>query len=410
MRHRFFIRFVISGLVILSGATGCGQIIGFGDLEKIDCDPAVCAGNGTGVPVQATALFVGRYKTCVILGDGGVACWGAIVGDGTPLIRVRPERIEGLSDTTTMSIAEHHACVLKANGDVYCWGDNDLGQLADGTNATSLTPKRIEGIPPVTKLSSGRAHTCVETSESPANAYCWGANDFGQVGNGDTKPVRTPVKVNLPDGLEKVSSGGQHTCAALINQSVYCWGNNQRGQLGVPAMTTPSGYSTTPVLIPDLGQIERVYGGDEYSCARTSSDTGSCWGANDYGQLGVGQDGTQLPESFSPLPVSGLMGISYFTPGGRHTCAQLDALGARCWGANDYNQLNLADDIVRTTPVPPEPVPNGKTGVLGQIETGEEHTCGIDELGEVYCFGLNDTGQLGNGTIGGMTKAARVTF
>jgi alpha-tubulin suppressor-like RCC1 family protein len=307
-------------------------------------------------------------------------------------------------------MGERHACILKNNGEVHCWGENDQGQLADGTNAASFLPKRIEGIPPVTKLSSGRAHTCVETSESPANAYCWGANDFGQIGNGDTKPVRTPVKVVLASGLEKVSSGGQHTCVALIDQSVYCWGNNQRGQLGVPKSMTPSGYSATPVEVMGLVQIERVYGGDEYSCARTASDTGYCWGANDFGQLGSGQNGTQLPESFAPVEVSGLVGISYFTPGGRHTCAQIDAVGARCWGANDYNQLNLSDDIPRTTPVPPEPLANGKTGIITQVETGDEHTCGVDEVGEVYCFGLNDTGQLGNGTLGGMTKAARVTF
>jgi len=403
-------QFFSFSVAILSGATGCSQIIGFDDLEKVDCDPSVCLGKGTGEPLVATTLFVGRYKTCAILTDSSIACWGAAIGDGTPGIKVRPERVPALTDVQTISIGERHACILKKNGEVHCWGDNDLGQLADGTNAASFVPKRIEGLPPVTKLSSGRAHTCVETSESPANAYCWGANDFGQVGNNDTKPVRAPVKVNLPMGLEKISSAGQATCAALIDQSVYCWGNNQRGQLGVAASMTPMGYSSKPIQVTGLGQIERVYGGDEFICARTSSDTGYCWGANDFGQLGVGQDGKQLPQSNAPLEVTGLMGISYFTPGARHTCAQILAMGARCWGANDYNQLNLADNAVRTTPVSPEPLPNGKTGVITQIETGDEHTCGIDENGEVYCFGLNDTGQIGNGTIGGTTKAVRVTF
>ncbi len=410
MQHLRFFTFFASSIVVLVGATGCGQIIGFDDLEKVDCDPSVCIGKGTGEPLRAVSLSVGRYKTCALLTDGTVACWGAAIGDGTPAIRARPVRLPEFVDVKSISMGEQHACFLKNSGEVFCWGDNNSGQLADGTNAASYTPKKIEGIPAVTKLSSGRAHTCVETSESPANAYCWGANDFGQIGNGETTPVRTPVKVNLPAGLEKISGGGQHTCAALIDQSVYCWGNNQRGQLGVSAMTTPKGYSATPVQIVGFTQIERVYGGFETMCARTSSDTGFCWGANDFGQLGSGKDGTQLPESFAPVEVTGLMGISYFSPGARHSCAQIDAVGARCWGANDFNQLNLPDNAVRPAPVPPEPLPNGKSGVITQVETGDEHTCGVDEDGSVYCFGLNDTGQVGNGLVGGSTNPVLVTF
>jgi alpha-tubulin suppressor-like RCC1 family protein len=332
------------------------------------------------------------------------------VGDGTASIRPSPVRLADLPDARLVTLGARHACALAGAGDVYCWGENDFGQLGDGTTKTHLSPARVEGLPPVDKMSSGRGHTCVETTQSPPQAYCWGQNDFGQIGIGTTNHVLSPVLVPLPGGVEKISAGGTHTCAVLLDQTVQCWGRNNRGQLGVDQATTPSGYSPSPVPIAGLTQVERVYGGDEHTCGRTSSDTGICWGSNVAGQLGSGMDGAQMPDRAAPAVVSGLESVGYLSMGNRHTCAFLDTLGARCWGANDFGQLNLPDALPRTTPVPPEPLPGNPSPAVAVIEAGGEHACAIAEGGAVFCWGLNDTGQLGNGAIGGTSPVVRVRF
>jgi alpha-tubulin suppressor-like RCC1 family protein len=385
--------FSTSCAVVDGGALRCwglnedGQC---GDGTAIERDRPV---DVVGLPEPATAVVSGYWHSCARLASGAVWCWGnnryGDLGDGTLDMRPLPEPVAGVSGAASIVAgATAHTCAL-AGGELQCWGNNDFGQLGDGTRSSSRVPIAVALLPdsPV-GLSVGGQHSCAVLSGGGAS--CWGANRYGQLGDGTTTDSLSPVPVaGLPGTVAQVGAGWRHTCARTATGEVLCWGINSQGELGNGTLIDSPW--PTPVTGLPAGAM-RLAVGMGHSCALGGDDTVRCWGYNAQGQLGTG--GTA--DSDVPVAVVGLpAGVADLVAGELHTCVVLDSGEVYCWGSNYEGQLGNGEfETTHTTPI----AMLGLPGAVRGIAAGASHSCALLATGGVYCTGTNSRGQLGTGS------------
>ena len=375
------------GSVSCWGYNGYGQL---GDGANID--------SATPVPVSnlasgAAAITAGFYHTCALLAGGKLKCWGrndyGQVGDGTTTDHAAPAAAGGLtSGIKALAAGYYHTCVLTTSGGVECWGYNTSGQLGDGTTTDRYTPVGVVGLGNgVAAIALGGYHTCALTTGGAVE--CWGDNEYGQLGDGTTTSSDTPVPVSgLASGVTAITAGDGQTCALLAGGAVKCWGRNDYGQLGDGATANLS----TPVAVTGLASgVAAIAGGGYHTCALTVSGAVECWGGNEDGQLG---DGTTT-DHHTPVAVTGLAsGVTAISTHGWFTCALVTGQGVECWGDNSYGQMGDGTTTERNVPVPVKGLANGVTA----ISAGGWHTCALTAGGGLECWGLNTSGELGDGT------------
>jgi hypothetical protein len=217
---------------------------------------------------------------------------------------------------------------------------------------------------------------------------CWGTSYVGQLGDGTFNgwaDVPKPV-LNLSGAIAGVV-GGFHTCAILSDRSMRCWGRNQDGQVG-------NGDNTTDVSVPHTvlglpGPVSAAAAGGYHTCAIMADATVRCWGRNTRGQLG---DGSNNAFSSTPVAVSGMTNAATVSGGTWHTCALLRDGRVQCWGENDNGQIG------NTLPFSNVPVTVAGIDNAVAISTGTYHSCALLADGTTHCWGQNSNGQLGNGT------------
>jgi len=341
-----------------------------------------------------SAISAGGKHTCVLFSYGKVRCWGwndnGQLG-GEPKIYDWIVDVEGISSKVLgISAGDRHTCAVLDNGGLQCWGWNKYGQLGDGSNTDRNTPVDVTGLnSEVKEVSTGVWHTCAV--DSNGSLECWGDNYFGELGNGTNTNSSAPVEVNgLTESVTAVSTGWAHTCALFSSGGVKCWGWNNSGQLGDGTNTDKN----IPVEVSGLSSgVFGISAGDFHTCALLATGGMKCWGKNNYGQLGNGNNENQNV----PVEVEGLSsGVSAISAGGNHTCALLNSGGVKCWGWNKYGQLGDGSNVNKNVPV--EVV--GLSSGVNAISSGGAHTCAVLEGGYAKCWGNNDKFQLGSAELG----------
>lgn len=385
---------VFSGGVTCVGDNDRGQL---GDGTTDDSSAPVNAQLPAGR--TATAVAAGRSHSCALLDDGSVSCWGlnqnGQLGDGTADTSATPVAVQLPTGRTARAIAagDLHTCAILDDGSATCWGYNGDGGLGDGTD-TDFSPPVAVQLPAgrtVAAITAGSAHSCAILDD--ATATCWGANYVGQLGNGTTDDSSTPAAVQLPAGrtVTAITAGQAHVCALLDDGTAACWGSNSYGELGNG--TTNGSPTPVAVQIPAGRTATAIVNGGNHSCAILDDDTATCWGLGDEGQLGDGG----RDRSTTPVTVELPSGRTATTiaAGRSHTCAVLDDDTISCWGDNQFGQLGV--DVAGRSLLPrPVLLPAGSTAAA--VTTGTEHTCAVLDGGTAGCWGRNFSGQLGDGT------------
>ena len=238
-------------------------------------------------------------------------------------------------------------------------------------------------------------------------AYAWGSDVGGWLGNGlpaVSSLIPVPVLrtgVLADQSVEAVSGIGDFYCALTANGFVACWGRGLQGELGHGALEE----AFEPVAVDRSGvlsgkTVTRLSAGGGHACAILDDGTIACWGRNTFGQLGNGTTtSSPVPVLASAAPLSGLSFTDVST-GSAHTCARTQAGDMYCWGNNVYGQLG---NDSTTNSVNPVLVHGGHA--FESIDLGSFASCGVTSAGVAYCWGDNGYGQLGNGASGWGTKS-----
>jgi len=370
---------------------------------------------GSGLQVAAGAAHSCAVVSTTV-STGNVLCWGfnryGQLGDASTSWSAAPVQVHGITNAVQAAAGEEHSCAVLATGHVDCWGLDDEGQLGDGSSKgpqrcnempCSRVPVEVQGITDAIQVTAGRLHTCALLATG--HVYCWGSDYYGQLGIGNSTygSQPSPVEVKGITEATQLGAGLDHTCATLSSGHVDCWGANGYGQLGDGTSSGPEvcyGYagpcSTTAVEAQGITNAIGVSGGGAEAspdwrggstCTALATGQVDCWGANDDGQLG---DGT-FASSDTPMEVQGISSATQVSAGGTHACAVLAGGHIDCWGADEDGQLG--NDAIGEPPGIDVPVEVKAVTDASHVVAGFFHTCALLQAGQVDCWGWNVYGQ-----------------
>ena len=394
---------------------GDGTLIGNGSSPDANVPTAVALPAG----LRFSAVHSGGSTTCAVLDPTSVAyCWGdnafGQAGLGrAPSLQYAPTVVENAMAFLSIAVGNEFSCgisreqptpspLASKSGYVTCGGRSDgllglatvLGeeaciQLQFGNNAGTkcfyepgvqyplLDPA---GNDAAASIAVGLEHACAVNKRS-RSTFCWGRNDLGQVNGTSSGSVAQPVIVTLAGVADSVTAGYSHTCSLLLaGGAVSCWGRNNSGEAGsfgttgcprtstAAALALPCVVKPQPIPQPG-GAFTSLAAGSNFTCGLTTAGAAYCWGDNDFGQLGTS---STLPGSCFAVEPDAEPGAT--TP---HGCSGVPVLVAQ-----------------------PLPLPRTFTS----LGVGAYHACGVTAPdGALFCWGLDDLGQLGNGKGGTAT-------
>jgi alpha-tubulin suppressor-like RCC1 family protein len=387
---------------------------------------AACFGDSLAGPVSPVMSNVRASQnfTCAVGELGRALCWGHndrgqlgsdTVGESVAFPHVVSETLNFRQVSTKP--AARHVCGVTTTGDAYCWGENNFGQIGRPPTASNSGPQRVPGDLTFASISAGWRSTCGVTTDG--HAYCWGRGEWGQLGDGLTEGSDVPVLVAGGHTFQKVDVGSNNlVCGLTTGGAILCWGLDLAGALGAPSMETcvrrdglELPCATTPQPITSEELFVDVTAGLSYACGVTGSKQAFCWGRNDGGQLG--RPTTEV------CAEGGLQDIECGrTPSVTSGSVRLVSLSAGTFhtcGVTDAgaaycwgsNSLGqLGSGLVGTNSSAPAQVRGPVT--FRTVSAGNEHTCGEGLDGALYCWGANQWGQLGTGDLQLWLEPARV--
>ena len=366
--------------------------------------------------LQFSALAIGGAFGCGIDADASVWCWTreAIDGIGTfPGIATgHPAAIwPGMS---RIDAGAGFLCGVSTKRRIQCAGEDTYGQLGS-------TIGEGGGVSFV-DVAAGAYHACGLADDGAA--WCWGRNDAGQLGDGSLADRSTRLRAAGGQSFTSLAAGARHTCGVAADGGAWCWGSNAHGQLGNGSFDD----SAVPVAVAGSRRFSEIAAGSEHTCGISTDGGTLCWGATDLGQVPTFQfldpvriEGYAFDELWTgPGRYCGRAGSetycwngpsspwdpSYFeilqqaagmervVSGPTSACGLLPGGVAACWGSNEHGQLG--DGSVGGTVTDPVPVTGGQR--FEEIGVGLAHACGLALTGRVWCWGSNAGGQLGAGS------------
>ena len=344
----------------------------------------------TTIPVPPfVQIAAGDQHACGLTEDGAVWCWwyGAQgqLGDGkTEGAYAAPVRVVDLPPAKAIAAGGNSTCAIDRDGGLWCWGKNDYGQVGDGTSEDRWRPVRVVGLDrDVVGVSISDERACATLQD--ATARCWGDNGDGQLGDGTRQSSSTPVRVTVVEApIEAVSVGEWHACALAKDGSVWCWGSNWRGALGVGDTERHDGA----VEVVGLGgRTIAIAAGYWQTCALRQDGAVFCWGENSGGHLGVGatEEIVDGPRRVSGLPAAITdIGTSGWASS-QHSGAVAGDGSVWAWGDNDNAEVGPGAAV----PVQDEPIQVMAGGTKG-LAIGGDITAVLLDSSEVRWWGDGD--------------------
>jgi alpha-tubulin suppressor-like RCC1 family protein len=338
-------------------------------------------------------VSVGLAHACLLRRDGSVYCWGdnsfGQLGTKGPLTKSQPELVP-LPDRAVKVVAgggygaqssAAHTCAILVGGALYCWGSGESGQLGTGDLASRPEPMPVGAAGIVKQVALGAAHTCALNESN--EVLCWGADTNGQVGDAGLPAPAIPNPALAVKNAKQVAAGDRHTCAVDNAGFLFCWGLNQDGQLGNG--DTMSRQFPVKATGPLASAVDEVALGDRHSCARKGQEL-FCFGNNYNGAVGSQQapiGPVPVPQKVDVPPVKG------FDLGLERTGVLVGDGSVMMWGVQFLGDQGAA-------PLSPVPLEIGQSGAA-RLSLGHTSSCVLKPPGEIFCWGEDGAGQLGNG-------------
>jgi len=278
-----------------------------------------------------------------------------------------------------------HSLVVASDGSLWAWGGNADGQIGDGSTTDRKLPVPITAIQVATRAAAGDAHSVALASDG--SVWTWGNNDDGQLGDGTQDSRATPDTVTIAGTVVEIAAGARHTLALLSDGTVLSWGDNEYGQIGDgSALTrlqpTPVEDGTTVQTPPPLTDVIAIAAGGTSSVALKSDGSVWQWGYH-----------APLAASARAVPVQGLTGIVQIASGVDHTLALAPDGVIWAWGNGSSGQLGNTGASSAT------PIPLAAPVNVSLIAAGHRFSLAVSGA-QVYTWGANEKGQLGDGTTG----------
>ncbi len=366
---------------------------------------AACGSNSTN---NSSAVY-GSHS--VVLDHTATKSFGANgygqLGNGSTTDSSTPVTVSGTF--SAVSIGGAHNVALDAAGAVWTWGLNASGQLGNDTLDSKTAPVQVTSLSGVKAVAAGGNHSLAIASDDTVKA--WGLNSSGQLGNNDSSHTSQPLPVQVLtadgvtplSGVTAIAAGGAFSLALKSDGTVWAWGSNSNGQLGNNNLSVTSSSVAVQVVTAGgtpLTGITAIAAGGSHALALDGSGTMYAWGYNEFGQLG---DGTTTSSSFAvPVDRTGIPGVvTAISAGLDHSLAIIDG-AVYAWGYNYYGQLGNGADLLNDAANPTlqavldqNSVPLSNIATI--IATGH-HCIAVDTTGNIWTWGNDLYGQLGDGT------------
>ncbi len=316
-------------------------------------------------------------------------------GRGPGFTNKFPLPLNGLNEVVTISSSWGHGLALTRDGQVLAWGANGYGQLGNGSTTDSPNPVTLTGVADAVgnstvAIATGRNHSLALLSNGLLRA--WGRNNSGQLGNGSTVDSPTPVTVSgLTGHIAAIAVGEQHNLALMEDGTVWAWGANESGQLGNNSTVN----SSVPVQVSVLGssvlnnetKVSGITAGLWHNLALLPDGKVFAWGRGDSGQLG----NNSYSNSLVPVLLTAIAGVTRVSAGATHSLALLNNGGVRAWGNNGAGQAGITAGFSST----PAAVSVSVSSPVVGIYAGYLHSLALQADGKVWAWGWNEQGQLG---------------
>ena len=436
---------VVTTIIAMSGIFSVHRVVA----DSAGTSATQADGSPTQIAALARYLDAGDAHTCVVLVGGELKCFGAntagqigsggtvALGDATSEIgdALAAVSLGAGRSVRAVSAGILHTCALLDNASVKCFGEGDNGRLGYGatTDIGRTTASMGDGLPAVDLgtgrtaklLATGAAHTCVVLDNDAVK--CWGLNDDGQLGLGDTDArgdgagemgdALPAVSLGLGAGVRVVAiaAGDAHSCVLLSSGAVQCWGAGGNGRLGSGNENSrgdEAGEMGASLPNVDLGAgrtAKAISVGAAHTCVIRDLNDVVCWGVGATGRLGtgveddIGDGAGEMGAGLTAVPLGAGRTAVALSAGATHTCAVLNNNTVKCWGGGANGRLGTGNQNDRGDQ-PDELGDNLPAITLGASRTaravvaGVAHTCVVLDTWALKCFGLGSSGRLGSGS------------